>query len=159
MNKTFTFSSIPTDASQVQPAKDAFEAAALTVLVLCNYKNSPEKTIEMLNVLKGPQPMSQYDMQFLRDRLKGKEYKPFSFFAGSSPENGYTPAMPLTITVEDNPYSYNEQGYAMLYIRSSGADSIRQIKLRTKPSTGEWFLWENYLLSDIRIPVSQDPWA
>ena len=40
-----------------------------------------------------------------------------------------------------------------------GADSARQIRLRTKPSTGQWFLWEQFLLSDIRVPVSADPWA
>lgn len=159
MTKTFTFASIPADASEFKACTDAFETAALTVLVLCNYKNDVDKTIEMLNVLKGPQPMSQYDIQFLRDRLKGKEYKPYSFFAGATPENGYTPSMPYTITIEDNPYSYQEQGYAMLHIKSSGADSLRQVKLRQKPSTGEWFLWENYLLSDIRIPAAEDPWA
>ena len=42
---------------------------------------------------------------------------------------------------------------------SGGADSARQIKLRTKPSTGQWFLWEQFLLADIRKPVSADPWA
>lgn len=159
MTKTFTFASIPADASELKACTDAFETAALTALVLCNYKNDVDKTIEMLNVLKGPQPMSQYDIQFLRDRLKGKEYKPYSFFAGATPENGYTPSTPYTITIEDNPYSYQEQGYAMLHIKSSGADSLRQVKLRQKPSTGEWFLWENYLLSDIRIPAAEDPWA
>ena len=35
----------------------------------------------------------------------------------------------------------------------------RQIRLRTKPSTGEWFLWEQFILSDIRPPKSADPWA
>ena len=29
-----------------------------------------------------------------------------------------------------------------------------------KPSTGEWFLWEySSILSGIRIPAAQDPWA
>ena len=36
----------------------------------------------------------------------------------------------------------------------------RPVKLRQKPSTGEWFLWEySSPLSGIRIPASQDPWA
>ena len=159
MNKTFTFGSVPSSASEIRVPSDPFETAALTVLVLCNYKNNVAATIDMLNVLKGPQPMSQYEIQFLKERLAGKEYKPYSFFAGSSPENGYTPASPLRITVEDNPYSYQDQNYATLHIKSSGADSLRQVKLRCKPSTGEWFLWENMLLSDIRIPVADDPWA
>ena len=36
----------------------------------------------------------------------------------------------------------------------------RPIKLRQKPSTGEWFLWEySSPLSGIRTPAAQDPWA
>jgi len=36
----------------------------------------------------------------------------------------------------------------------------RPIKLRQKPSTGEWFLWEySSPLSGIRIPAAEDPWA
>ena len=34
-----------------------------------------------------------------------------------------------------------------------------QIKLRHKPSTDQWFLWEQFLFSDIRPPVGADPWA
>ena len=47
-----------------------------------------------------------------------------------------------------------------LFIATPGADSPRPIKLRQKPSTGEWFLWEySSPLSGIRIPAAQDPWA
>lgn len=44
-------------------------------------------------------------------------------------------------------------------MRSSGAGSPREIKLREKPSSGQWFLWENYLLSDIREPKPADLWG
>lgn len=159
MEKIFTFNSVPANVSDVKASTDVFETAAQVVAVLCNYKNDAQATIDMLNVLKGPSPMSQYEIQFLRDRLAGKEYKPYSFFAGATPDNEYTPAMPLSITVKDNPYSYAEENYATLWVTSSGADNDRQIKLRKKPSTGEWFLVEEFLLADIRIPTSQDPWA
>ncbi len=34
------------------------------------------------------------------------------------------------------------------------------MKLRQKASTGQWFLWEySSILSGIRIPAAQDPWA
>ena len=34
------------------------------------------------------------------------------------------------------------------------------MKLRQKGSTGEWFLWEySSVLSGIRIPAAEDPWA
>ena len=35
----------------------------------------------------------------------------------------------------------------------------RPLKLRNKPSTGQWFLWEQQLLTGIRIPQVADPWA
>jgi hypothetical protein len=113
----------------------------------------------MLNALKGPAKLSPFEIQFLNDRLKGKEYKPYSFFNGATKENGYTPTMPLTITVKQNPYSFPEENYATLFVHSSGADSDREIKLRLKPSTKEWFLTELLCLSDIRIPNELDPWA
>jgi hypothetical protein len=40
---------------------------------------------------------------------------------------------------------------------SGGADSPRQIKLRRKGE--QWFLWEQFLLPDIRKPESSNPWA
>ena len=136
-----------------------FEVAALTVAVLCNYCQNPQATIEMLNYLRGPRPLSTMEIQFLRDRLSGKGYKPASFFAGATVENGYTPSVPYTITVEDNPYSYPDANFATMWVRSAGADSPRSIRLRKKPSTGQWFLVEIQCLSDIRIPAAEDPWA
>lgn len=159
MQKSFSFASIPNSAAQIKPQTDPFATAALTAIILCNYKNDPNATVEMLNVLKGPDPMSTYEIQFLKDRLVGKEYKPYSFFAGATVENNYTPSTPYTITIFDNPYSYQEENWATLHIQSAGADAPRQIKLRKKPSTGEWFLVEQLLLSDIRTPVALDPWA
>lgn len=73
--------------------------AAFAMLVLLEYDESPENTIEMLNVLKGPQPMNGMDVQFLRDRIKGRGYIPRSYFEGSSVKNDYTPNVPYKITV------------------------------------------------------------
>lgn len=159
---TIRFTALPTTLEQLQAIPEAalstpYAAAALTVAALCNYDADPEETIRMLNYLKGPQPLSPYETQFLRDRLKGKPYKMRSFFAGTSPANNYTPTEPYEITVYDDLYSYSETNFAKLNIRSSGADSPRQIKLRKKGE--QWFLWENYLMSDIRIPAEEDPWA
>ena len=134
-------------------------SCALTMLVLLNYGDDVNATIEMLNYLKGPEPMNAYQIQFLKDRLAGKEYVARSFFEGSSPQNNYIPTEPLKITVYDNPYSYPEAGWATLHMDSTGADSPRQIKCRLKPSTNQWFLVENLALSDIRTPVAADPWA
>lgn len=145
---------------------DVYFVAAMTVVALCNYKDDPAKCYEMLGMLKNPaDSVSEYEKQFIKDRLKGKEYKPFSYFSGSSPDNGYTPGSPIRITVSSNPYSFNDEHWAILWLHSSGADSERQIKLREKKSTREWFLVEQLILSDIREPVKDadgntvDPWG
>ena len=52
-----------------------------------------------------------------------------------------------------------DEGYRIMDLKSSGADTARTITLRNKPSTGEWFLWEQTLLAMIREPKSKDPWA
>ena len=115
----------------------------------------------MLDFLRGPRPLNGIDKQFLKDRFRGKEYLMRSFFAGSSPENNYTPSMPYRVVVSENPYSRSQlaDGYLTLYVNCSGADSPRPLKLRKKPSTGQWFLWEQQLLAGIRIPAAADPWA
>lgn len=51
-----------------------------------------------------------------------------------------------------------EDGYCKLFIPCGGADDPRPIKLRRK-GNGQWFLWEQYLMTGIRIPASADPWA
>ena len=65
----------------------------------------------------------------------------------------------ITITISDNPYSYPDPNWATLYLKSAGADTVRPIKFRKKPSTGQWFLNDYQNLSDIRVPAADDPWA
>ena len=161
---TFTFASLPESVDEMKALPEAaldtpFKAAALTVCALCAYAAAPEIGIEMLNFLKGPQPLTPYELQFLRDRFAdGKTYVPFSYFKGAVPGNDYTPDQPFTLTVTTNPYSFQQDGYATLWITSGGADSPRSVKLRAKGGT-VWYLWENFLLPDIRQPKSADPWA
>lgn len=133
-------------------------------LFLCAVKlfdqNRDEGTAAM-NLLRGPRPMSPYDVQFLRDRLRGKAYLPLAYFAGATPQNGYTPGSPCVLDVLDDPRPQDvEAGYLRLFLKTPGADAPRPIKLRQKGSTGEWFLWEySSILSGIRTPASEDPWA
>lgn len=162
MEQTFCFSAIPETTAQLRAIPEAaltspFQTAALTALALLRYEADPAAAVELLNFLKGPQPLSPFQIQFLRDRLAGKGYVPRSYFAGAAPANNYTPTLPYTVTVFDGPYSYQQEGYAKLMLRSSGADSPREVMLRRKG--GQWFLWENYLLPDIRVPAALDPWA
>ena len=160
----FTFAYVPKSVEELKALPESnmdspYKSAALTMLVLCNYKNDVEGTHSMLDFLKGPEPLNPYEKQFLRDRLRDKEYKPFSFFEGANVDNDYTPTLPLTIVISETPYSFREDNWATLYIKSGGADSPRPIKFRRKPSTGQWFVNEIQCLSDIRTPKSSDPWA
>ncbi|MBQ4282635.1 MAG: hypothetical protein IJB96_01750 [Lachnospira sp.] len=163
-SEKFTFATLAGSLAELQAYPEAtldsaFKTAALTVVALCNYEKDEQATIEMLNFLKGPEDVSTYEKQFIKERLAGKYYKTFSFFEGATPENGYKPTTPYTISVSENPYSFDNENWATLFVTSSGADSPRQIKLRKKPSTGQWFLNDIQCLSDIRVPVSEDPWA
>ena len=142
------------EAQRSQPQ----DTAALTIAALCRYETNPEACFEMLNWLKGPESLSNYEKQFIKERLQGKTYKPRSFFQGATPSNNYTPTKPYKLTPVSNPYSFQEKGWATIYVRSGGADSERPIKLRQKPSTGEWFLNDIQCLSDIRTPANEDPW-
>lgn len=114
----------------------------------------------MLNFLRGPRPLNGQEISFLNDRFRdGKTYLPFTYFAGSTADNNYTPTRPYTIRVESNHTSHVEQGYMKLFIPCGGADTPRPIKLRQRGSDGKWFLWEQYLLTGVRIPKAADPWA
>ncbi|MBR5310685.1 MAG: hypothetical protein IKU42_06140 [Oscillospiraceae bacterium] len=163
-SETIVFDAIPTGfedfVSLPECSMDTpFKTAALTVLALCFYPKDSELSFKMLDYLRGPRPLSGFDKSFIKDRfMDGKDYVPRSYFSGATPENDYTPAVPYKITVSENPYSYTNEGYAKLLIRSGGADSQREVLLR-KAKDGKWYLWEQYLLSDIRQPESANPWA
>ncbi|MBS7307759.1 MAG: hypothetical protein KIG43_06880 [Eubacteriales bacterium] len=135
-----------------------FDTAALTVVALCVYPANRDVSLQMLDYLYGPRPMTVMDKQFIADRFKGKDYVPRSYFRGATPANDYSPSAPFTIVVSENAHSYAEHGFAKLFIPSGGADSPRPIKLRLAKD-GKWYLWEQFLLSDIRQPESANPWA
>jgi len=163
-SETFTFSVLPVNVDQLKLLPEAsldsaFKTTALTLLALCRYEQDQAAAFEMLDFLKGPESVSTYEKQFIGERLKGKAYKVRSFFAGATPENDYQPAQPYCITVSETPYSFDNENWATLYVTSSGSDNPRPIKLRKKPSTGQWFLNDIQCLADIRVPVAEDPWA
>lgn len=162
--EVFTFSALPESVEQLCALPEAamdtpFKTAALTVCALCAFACAQDVGIQMLNHLRGPRPLNGHDISFIKDRFRGeRSYLPFSYFAGATPDNNYTPSQPYTLTVTADAHSYDEQGYARLYIASGGADSPRPIKLRQK-ADGQWCLWEQYLTTDIRPPKAADPWA
>ena len=163
--ETFTFAVLPESLAELQALPEAalntpFQTAALTVLALCAYAADREIGKEMLNWLRGPRPLNGQDISFLNDRFRdGKTYLPFTYFAGATTDNNYTPRQPYTIQIKSNHVSGEEQGYMKLFIPCGGADDPRPIKLRQRGSDGKWFLWEQYLLTGVRTPKSADPWA
>jgi len=161
---TVTFNDLPKNLNTLRTMQEAslrepHFAAALLIPALCLWPTNESEALAMINFLKGPEALSTRDIQFIRDRLRGKEYVPFSYLSGSAPHINFEPLRPYTFIDSVNPFSFHEQGYAKLHLLSSGADSPRPVQLRLKPSTGEWFLWEQMLLSDIRQPIAQDNWA
>ncbi len=165
MSYTITFSKLPESLAELKTLpqadlKDPAGTAALTVAALCVYPSNPNACCEMLDYLRGPRPLSPMEKQFIRDRfMDKKDYLPKSYFAGATPDNNYTPSVPYTLVFNDSAAQIAEEGYCILNIQSGGADSPRSVTLRNKPSTGEWFLWEQMLLAGIREPKSSDPWA
>ena len=163
--ESFTFAALPESLAELQALPEAglatpYQTAALTVLALCAYAADKAVGTEMLNWLRGPRPLNGQEISFLNDRFRGgKTYLPFTYFAGAAPDNNYTPAVPYTITVESNPVSDAEAGYKKLFLPCGGADDPRPVKLRRRGSDGKWFLWEQYLLTGVRLPKADDPWA
>ena len=63
--ETFTFKSLPENVEELKALPEAsldspFKTAALAMAALCHYEKNPEETFEMLNFLKGPEPLSNY---------------------------------------------------------------------------------------------------
>ena len=164
--KNFTFDKLPENFDELKSLpqadlKDPFGVVALVILAMNNYNKDLDKTVAMMNFLKGPSPLTGHELSRMKDQLAGRDYLMRSYFEGTSPENNYKPSEPFKITVFDHPNSYDNEksGYVTLWVKSSGADSDRQVRLRQKQSTGEWFLDEEYLTPGIRVPKEEDPWA
>ena len=164
-HKSFTFQALPKTLEEFKALPEAalsdpYATAALSVLALTRFPEDREACYEMLSFLKGPDPLSTAEKAHIADRfMDGKNYKPLSFFEGAVPGNNYTPSQPYTVKVSSNPYSFQTDGWATLYMHSGGSDNERPVRLRKKPSTGQWFLVEIQYLGDIRVPAAEDKWA
>lgn len=161
------FNKLPSNLSELQACEYADLSkpeytAALFMAAVKVYSTDKNEAFAMIQHLMGPRQLSNYEKHFISDRLSNRDkaqYLADSFFLGSSVENNYKPSEPYTIEITQDSNSYANEGYAKLFIKSSGADSARPIVLRHKPSTNQWFMWEQFLMSDIRQPAALDPWA
>ena len=91
------------------------EVCACFLCALNLYIKDKDAGVAAMDLLRGPRPMTPYDAQFLRDRLRGKEYLPLAYFEGAAPENSYTPAQPYVLNVLPDPRPQDmEPGYRAL---------------------------------------------
>ena len=143
-----------------------FTTAALVVPAISSYNpDNSEECFKMFQKLMGEAlEFNNFDKSFIKDQMnEGDRWKYIgkSYFKGATPENDYTPSEPLEIEVNENPYSYQEEGYARLLLKSGGTDNERFVTLR-KMKDGRYVLWsDSYkgLLAGIREPESSDSWA
>lgn len=155
----FTFKRLPMNAveiSKIVDFKDEKSVSAMFIATLVGYFENKDESIAMINVLKGPESISNYDINFLDSQLKEKPYLPNAYFEGATPENNYTPNEPLTIIIYDDT-NKSEDGYIRVFVKTTGADSPRGIMLRQKGD--EWFIWDYPgILMGVRLPAEQDVW-
>ncbi|NLA27806.1 MAG: hypothetical protein GX878_10480 [Firmicutes bacterium] len=132
---------------------------AIFLCALNLYVQDRDVGVQAINILKGPVDLNVQEINWLRDRLMDKPYLPLAYFEGARPENSYVPVLPYTLQLYPDPRPQDcEAGYMRLYLKTTGADSPRAIKLRQKERN--WYLWEYpSILTGIRTPVSEDPWG
>ncbi len=135
-----------------------FDTAAMVVLALCFYPKDPALSMRMYEFLSGPRTINKAEYDFIKDRFRDYDYVPRSYFTGAVPANDYKPSVPYTVRVSENPYSYQNAGYAKMFLTSGGADNQRFVMLR-KAKDEKWYLWEQFILVGIREPESSNPWA
>lgn len=114
---------------------------------MINYLRTHTATVGENNILK----VSNVDMQNMVQNLLDKDSNGYpvsnglrSYFAGSSPDNQYTPTTPYKVTIVEQSDMYTtEDGIlcAKLYVQSSGSDNlIGPLKLRKIEDHG-WLVY------------------
>jgi len=165
--KSVEFAALPATQVEFEALPQAalqspYETAAMFVVALNAYPQNRNESVDMMNFMKGPEPLSQREIIFLKEQMDQKYkggYLARSYFAGSTPQNNYEPSKPYTVIISDNAYSYANQGYVKLYVQCGGADSPRPITMR-QAKDGKWYLSEySSLLVGIREPESSNPWV
>jgi len=158
----FVFHMLPADSADIQtilevyPQTDKYNTAALFLVSLVRYVVNEEDGLEMIDALKGPQPLSTMEKMFLKDRFSDKKYLPRVYFEGAEPKNNYLPAIPWTLTVYEDPVA-PPQGYSYVNVKAPGEETPRRIVMRKKGD--EHILWEyNGVLLSVHLPQEEDPW-
>ena len=158
----YIFNTLPQSAEDIKsliavyPVTDRHNTVAFFMASLVRYLEDTQEGLAMIDVLKGPEKLSDTAKAFIKERFSDKLYLPKAYFEGAAPENNYEPDSPWTLIIYDDPVAPPD-GYAYVKVATSGADSPRRITLRLKGE--ENWLWEyNGVLMSIRLPANEDPW-
>ncbi len=159
-----TFSLLPKTLEEFKNMKEldltkAENTCGMFLLAVNLFVKNREEGIEAINILKGPVDLNPHEINFLADRVRDKAYIPLVYFEGAQPSNNYSPSEPYTLDFLPDPRPQDiEEGYLRLYLKTSGADSPRFIKVRKKGDN--WYLWDYPgIFMDVRKPAAEDPWA
>ena len=158
----YIFNTLPQSAEDIKsliavyPVTDRHNTVAFFMASLVRYIEDTQEGLAMIDVLKGPQKLSDTDKAFIKERFSDKQYLPKAYFEGAQPANNYEPDSPWTLIIYDDPVDAPE-GYTYVNVKTSGADNPRRICLRLKGE--ENWLWEyNGVFMSIRLPANEDPW-
>lgn len=136
---------------------DPLKVTAYFIAAVSRYNEAENDAFAMIDVLRGPQPMSDGDKSFMKERFSDKLYLPDAYFEGAKPANDYKTEAPYVIMVYDV-VTEAPEGYAYGEVMTAGAENPRRITLREKD--GNFYIWEyNGILLSIKLPASEDPWA
>ena len=145
-----------------------FVVVALLLASLKTWKKEDEETCsemmkELLNSPTVPNNYSNFTKSFVKDRMLQNDKYDFladAYFDGASPDNGYTPNNPLSITLREYPYApqlstmYGPNIYVEKIVSDfKGADSERSVSVYKDPKDQKWYIWsDSYksLLVDIK---------
>ena len=168
---TYTFNALPRNIEELKTLEvenrkyfdSQYFVTALFICCLNRIADNSADAWEMINYLRthtatvgqnGISLVSNLDMQnIVQSNLVGKDTNGFpvvnglrSFFAGSSPENLYTPTTPYKVTVveaaADPIITENGTTYAKLHVISSGADSAQGPLTLRKTNNHGWLIWD-----------------
>ena len=179
LQKRYVFPNLPTNAAQLKTINRGGPEGKLLVLALLPIcfktwtPQNPEVCYDMMKVLMnspttaGNPPFNNFTKDFVRSRMMQNNkwrYIGNAYFEGASPQNGYTPNMPLAITVRE--YVYAPQTSTIygrplsiekVVIEFAGADTERQLSVYQDPSDGQWYIWsDSYggFLADVKTPLA-----
>lgn len=145
-----------------------------TALLICAYKTwAPDNPdiceLMMQELMCSPTIRNAYTpftREFVRNAMRQNDkwrYLADAYFDGASPQNHYTPSLPLTITVREYPYlpqSSTIYGCQLLIdkvvLEFNGSQNQRTLSLYCDPQDDRWYIWSDShgsLLADIIAPL------